>query len=134
MENKDTEKILTILNSSDASIATNIDQSYIFTTEDKVRILYDEYNRIRKQSSDTLSWLGIFLTLLITDFTCDFKTIWFLSSDLLKAIFIVATVLFFCLFCYSAKCWYTNKEKMDYPYFLEKLKGERDSLFDDKER
>lgn len=125
MEKKDTERILTIVNSSDTSIAANIDQNYIFTTEDKVRILYDEYNKVRKLSSDAIGWLGIFLTLLISDLTCDFNPFWIFSSEVISAVFLVSTILFFCLFVRSGYYWLRNKDKLEFPFFLEKIKGNK---------
>lgn len=123
MENKDAEKILTLIN-QDSPIAANIEQSYIFTTEDKIRILYDEYNRIKKLSSDALSWLGIFIALLISDITCDFKSFWIFDSYFIRALFAVATALFCFLFLRSLLCWLKNREKLQFSFFINKLRGE----------
>lgn len=131
-ENKDTERILTIVNNTDAQISANIEESYIFTTEDKVRILYDEYNAIRKLSSDTMSWLGIFLALLIADLTCSFKTIWILNSSIIQAVFIVSTVVFFVLLVRSFLSWMRNRGKLKFSFFIEQLKGEERTKEDSK--
>lgn len=122
-ENKDTEKILTIVKSTDTTIAANIEESYIFTTEDKVRILYDEYNAIRKVSSDMLSWLGIFITLLISDLTCEFKQFWFFEPSVIRAVFLVSTILFLILFVRGLICWIGNKNKLKFNFFIDQLKG-----------
>ena len=122
-ENKDTEKILTIVKSTDTTIAANIEESYIFTTEDKVRILYDEYNAIRKVSSDMLSWLGIFITLLISDLTCEFKQFWFFAPSVIRAVFLVSTILFLILFVRGLICWIGNKNKLKFNFFIDQLKG-----------
>ena len=131
-ENKDAVKILTIVNNSDAQISANIEESYIFTTEDKVRILYDEYNAIRKLSSDTMSWLGIFLALLITDLTCSFKTIWIFDSSIIQAVFFVSTVVFFILLARSFYSWMKNRDRLKFSFFIEQLKGEEKAKEDPK--
>lgn len=131
-ENRDAVKILTIVNNSDAQISANIEESYIFTTEDKVRILYDEYNAIRKLSSDTMSWLGIFLALLIADLTCSFKTIWIFDSSIIQAVFFVSTVVFFILLARSFYSWMKNRDRLKFNFFIEQLKGEEKAKEDSK--
>ena len=75
---------------SDSKIAVNVDENYIFTTEDKIRILYDEYNSARKYSGDFLAFLGIFLSILITLVTCEFKDLSFMDASTVKALFVMA--------------------------------------------
>ena len=119
------EKIKTIMNQTDAQISVNVNENYIFTTEDKVKILYEEYNGVRKYSGDVLTYFGIFLTLIITLLTCDFKELPFIDASTIKAIFVLATILFG-LLCICAVCkWFANKDKLTFEYFLKKLQGEK---------
>ena len=122
---KTKDKIQTIMDRSGSKIAVNVDENYIFTTEDKVKILYEEYNSARKYSGDFLAYFGIFLTLIISLLTCDIKELPFIDAATIKAIFIIATILslFFCIVV-GIK-WFVNKDKLKFAYFLKKLQGEK---------
>lgn len=93
-------EIQTIIERTNANIAVNVEENYIFTTEDKVKILYDEYNSARKYSGDFLALLGIFLSLLISILTCEFKDLPFMNAAVVEAAFFLATIisLFLCIY------------------------------------
>lgn len=118
------EKIQTIMDRSDSNISVNVEENYIFTTEDKIRILYEEYNSARKYSGDFLAYLGIFLSIMISLVTCEFKDIFFIDAATIKAIFIIALLLSL-IGCISVGIsWYRNKDKLTFNYFIKKLQGE----------
>ncbi len=121
----DKEKIRSLIENTDTSITANIEENYIVTTEDKIRILYDEYNEVVKETGTPVGLSGILITLIISDITCDFKAIWIFSSDLVKAVFLVATVLFAILTIRSGWRYYTNREKLKFGFFINQLKGNR---------
>lgn len=85
---KNSNEIKQLLNNLDkSSIVTNVQTTYIITTEDKVRILYEEYSEARKKTDNMFSWFGIFLTLLIADVTCEFKDLYFIKAHTVTAFF-----------------------------------------------
>ena len=106
------------------SVSKNVEQNCIITTEDKAHIIFDEYNNAKKASSDVLSWLGIFITLLIADITCGFKSIWFLDSATVRAMFYLSTAFFFYRFVRSGLSYLKNKEKLSFDYFIGRFKGD----------
>ena len=117
-------EIQTIIERTSANIAVNVEENYIFTTEDKVRILYDEYNNARKHSGDFLALLGIFLSLLVSILTCEFKDLPFMSAAVVEAAFNLATIISFFLCVCSGFKWIGARNKLKFDYFIKKLQGE----------
>lgn len=117
------EEIRSVLTNPVVSISANVEEKYIVTTEDKVRILYDEYNSIRKITSDALGWLGVFITLLITDITCSFKSFWFLSANMVQAMFYWGTIITLFLFGKSEYTRIKNNNKLKFEFFIDRIKG-----------
>lgn len=117
-------KIQTVLKRDDASIIANVDENYIFTTEDKIQILYEKYNYARKSSGDFWTCFGIFLTLAITLFTCEFKPFLFIDASTVKAMFILSTFAAFVLCVVFAVGWFKNRKKLKFEYFISHIKGE----------
>lgn len=118
------DKIKTIMNQTGAQISVNVSENYIFTTEDKIRILYNEYNSARKHSGNFLAFLGIFLSILITLVTCDFKDLPFMNAATVKAIFVMAMLLSLGYCVHVGIQWKRNKDKLTFDYFFKKLQGE----------
>ena len=121
-QNQKGKKMRTIIENWDA-VSANIDESYIVTTEDKAKLLYKEVNEVAGIKGVALGWLGILVTLIIADLTCDFKSIWKLSSECVRAIFIVGTVVIFVLLIGTGKKWFNNKNKLEYDFFIQQLRG-----------
>ena len=127
-EIRNNEEILHLINGlGDNSIATNVQTTYIVTTEDKIRILYDEYNDVRKKADTMYGWFGILVALLIADLTCDFKDVIFINKYIVAAMFYLSTILCCAFFFYSLYQWHKNKKKLEFEFFINKLKG--DNLF-----
>ena len=76
----------------DYTIHQNIDQELIVITEDKLQLILIKYEETKKRLYDWISPLGMFITLLITWGTTDFKDAIGLSKDSWKAIFVIATI------------------------------------------
>jgi len=72
-------------------ITLNVSQFVIVTTEDKVRLCLDSYE---KRSQNKFKWIapaGILLTLILSLLTAEFNDFMF-SSDTWKAIFVLLSV------------------------------------------
>ena len=117
-------KIQTFIGRDDVSVVANIEENYIFTTEDKIQILYEKYNQARKSADDFWTCFGIFLTLAITLFTCDFKPFFFIDAPTVKAMFILSTIVAFILCIVFAVGWFNKRKKLKFEYFISQIKGE----------
>ena len=117
-------KIQTFIGRDDISIVANIEENYIFTTEDKIQILYEKYNQARKSAGDFWTCFGIFLTLAVTLCTCDFKSLLFIDAPTVKAMFILSTIVVFILCVIFAIGWFDNRKKLKFDYFISQIKGE----------
>ena len=118
-----TEEIKPIIGNPIVSVSKNVEQNCIITTEDKLHLIFDEYDNAQEQSSNALAWLGIFITLIIADFTCSFHSIWFLDDATVRAVFYLSTVIAFCLFIRSGIAYLKNRKKLSFDYFISKIKG-----------
>ena len=123
MANDTITAIQTLINREDVSISANIEEKYIVTTEDKIKLLYIEYNEAKKYSGIFLSVVGIFITIIISLLTCNFHDVSFMHSGTIKGVFIVAAVFGFVACIISAIQWYKNRERLKYTYFIGKIKG-----------
>lgn len=119
----DKNAIQSVIQREDAKVSANIEEQYIFTTEDKIRILYDEYNSARKYSDSIASQLGVTLTLLISLFTCDFKTVFGIKAEYICAFFIFATGLSLFILVYTIIHYWRNRHKLTFDYFFRKIQG-----------
>ena len=117
-------QIQTVINRNDVSVTANIEENYIFTTEDKIQILYEKYNQARKSAGDFWTCFGIFLTLAITLFTCEFKQVLFIDAPTVRAMFILSTLVAFVLCIVFAVGWFNNRKKLKFKYFISQIKGE----------
>ena len=80
-----------IKNKSEVHI--NIDQKFIFTTEDKTRICLSNHLKHIEGKRSWCTPLGILIAIVATLFTSTFKSAFGLSPDTLFAIFIIAGVV-----------------------------------------
>ncbi len=117
--------IQTVIGREDVAVTANVEENYIFTTEDKVKILYTEYNDAKKHTGEVGTSFSTFLTLLITLLTCEFKSFNFIDSATLHAVFIVATIITGIWFVFSGIRWIRNKKKLSFEYFFKGLQGDK---------
>ena len=117
-------KIQTCIGRDDVSVVANIEENYIFTTEDKIQILYEKYNQARKSTGDFWTCFGIFITLAVTLVTCDFKSFFFVDSSTVRAMFILSTIAAFVSCILFAIGWFNNRKKLKFEYFMSQIKGE----------
>ena len=123
-EKNNKAKIQNFIRRDDVSVTANIEENYIFTTEDKIQILYEKYNQARKSAGDFWTCFGIFLTLAITLFTCEFKQFLFIDAPTVRAMFILSTLVAFILCIVFAVGWFNNRKKLKFEYFISQIKGE----------
>lgn len=107
----------------DVSIIANINENCILTTEDKIKILYNEYTEIRKYSGEFWTYLGLFVSLLTSLLTCEFKSIGPISASIIEALYILATALTLILTIYALVKWKQNRNKLSFEYFINQIRG-----------
>lgn len=118
-------KIQTVIDRNDVSVNANIEENYIFTTEDKIHILYEEYNKARKSICDFWTCVGIFISLLASLVTCDFsKTIFGIDPSTIRAMFILSAIATLVMSVYYLVGWIKNKKKTSFDFFISKIKGD----------
>lgn len=119
----DKNAIQSVIQREDAKVSANIEEQYIFTTEDKIRILYDEYNSARKNSDSIASQLGITITLIVALLTCDFKTVFGIKAEYISAFFVFATALSLFILARTIIHYFRNRHKLTFDYFFRKIQG-----------
>lgn len=116
-------KIQTFIDRDDVSIVANIEQNCILTTEDKIKILYNEYNEARKYSGEFWTFLSLFLALFTTVLTCEFKPLWVFSESVVEAAYVFATATTLALTLVSLVKWIINHKKLSFEYFITQIRG-----------
>ena len=116
-------KIQTFIGRDDVSVVANIEENCILTTEDKIKILYNEYNEARKYSGEFWTFLGLFIALLTTIVTCDFKPVLGLSEAVVEAAFILATGASLGLTIWALVQWIRHHKKLSFEYFIDQIRG-----------
>lgn len=116
-------QIKTVIDQEGSTVSANITESYIFTTRDKVRILYDEYSQALKGSAGIGSYLGMIITLIITLCTCDFKGFLFFDATTMRSIVVCLLILFIFLTGKSIYKRIQNRKKLTFTYFYNQLQG-----------
>ena len=123
-KNDNKKQIQTVIDRNNVLLNANIEESYIFTTEDKIHILYEEYNKARKSIGDFWTCFGVFISLITTLLTCEFnKVILGLEPSTIKAIFIVSSLVFLVLSIIFVIKWIINRKKITFDFFISKIKG-----------
>lgn len=77
---------------SDSKVYTNLGQEFIVTTEDKIRIKLDCHLNKIALKKDWITPVGIFLTVLLTLLTTEFKKFYF-SADTWTAVFLIIEII-----------------------------------------
>lgn len=116
-------QIITVIDQEGSVVSANIRESYIFTTKDKVRILYDEYSNALKTSKGIGSYFSMVVTLIITLCTCDFKNFWVFDATTMRSIIICLLLVFMFLTIRSIYGRIGNKNKLVFSYFFNQLRG-----------
>lgn len=75
--------------SKDNTIATNVKQKYIVTTDDKIKLILIDWEKSKHIATEWWTYFGLTLSFLIPIFTADFKDFLGLTASFLKSLFIV---------------------------------------------
>jgi len=80
--------------SKNSTIATNVEQKYIVTTYDKIKLILIDWEKSKTVATEWWTYLGMTLSFLIPIFTADFKDFLGLSADFLRSLFIILSLGF----------------------------------------
>jgi hypothetical protein len=101
-------------------VYANVTAPVIVTNEDKVRLVLNE---LRKTLTEAKAWigpLGIFLTLVATLITADFRELFGVKPDVWKGVYYCITLL---IVVWLLRTWRASKEEMTDDEFVRKLKN-----------
>lgn len=104
-------------------ICTNTKSDLIEITEDKLENILIKFLSDYRNSTIWLTPLGIFLSLLITFLTADFKKFLDISKDIWCAIFYVALAISLVWTLYSSVMAIINYKKTKIEYLITKIKN-----------
>ena len=116
-------KIQTFIGRDDVSVVANIEENCILTTEDKIKIVYNEYSEARIYSGEFWTFLGLFVAFLTSILTCDFKSVLGVSESVIEAVFILATAISLFLTIWALVQWIINHKKLSFEYFISQIRG-----------
>ncbi len=119
--------IQSVIRRDDVKISANVEEKYIFTTEDKIKLLYNEYNAATKYTGSILSQLGICLALWNSIITCDFKSIGAIGPEAVKTVFCVAAIASTIALGYTVVQRIRNRHKLTFEYFYNKIQGSEEN-------
>ncbi len=104
-------------------ICDNLNEKIIAITESKARLVYQKYTGIPTAGA-MLSDFGLLVAFATPLITSDFNGILGFSPEVLKACFIVASIVFACKFIGSTFRYITKGRRMNEESFLKELKGQ----------
>lgn len=77
-----------------STITTNVEQKYIVTTKDKLKLTLIDWEKSKKMASEWWTYLGMALSFIIPLFTADFQAFWIFSAEILRALFVIMSAIF----------------------------------------
>lgn len=93
-----TERASTTISIADlnknSTITTNVEQEYIVTTSDKIKLILIDWEKSKKLATEWWTYFGMTLSFLVPLFTADFKDFLGLNAEFLKALFVFLSVVF----------------------------------------
>lgn len=115
-------------------ICENISDNIISITESKARIVYGNYTN-RTTINAILSDLGLAIAFITPIITSDFKSIFGISAEIIKALFILASIIFVIRFVRSVILFIKSGRYLNEDNFIRELKGqERENSRKKKEK
>lgn len=108
-----------------STITANIEQEYIVTTYDKVKLILIEYEENKKLATSWWTYLGMMLSFLFPLFTAEFQPFWFFSADTIKTIFVLMSVFFGIVTLIAIDKRIKNSEKITIEYCVDKIKNSK---------
>lgn len=104
-------------------VCSNTKTDFIEITEDKLENILIKFLSDLRKSSGWLTPLSIFITILITNLTADFKEFLSVSKDIWCAIFYLALGLSFVWFIIKGISAIKNRRKTKIEYLINKIKN-----------
>ncbi|WP_163716782.1 hypothetical protein [Mangrovibacterium lignilyticum] len=104
-------------------VCSNTKTDFIEITEDKLENILIKFLRDLKKSSGWLTPLSIFITILITNLTADFKEFLSIPKEIWCAIFYLALALSFVWFIVKTISAIKNRKKVQLDYLINKIKN-----------
>lgn len=80
--------------SKNSTITTNVEQEYIVTTSDKIKLILIDWEKNKKLATEWWTYLGMTVSFLIPLFTADFKDFFGLNADFIRALFVFLSFVF----------------------------------------
>ena len=105
----------------ESTITTNIEQEYIVTTNDKIRLILIDWEKAKKLATEWWTYLSMTLSFLIPLFTADFKAFWIFSAEMMKTIFVLLSVIFGVLTIISIIRRICNRDKISIKHCVNKI-------------
>lgn len=109
-------------------VSSRMEEEHIFPTKHKVECAFREYER-NKDNTDWLSWLSLFIGVMISILTSDTKNAFGASAKFWSAVLISISILAFIMLVKAAAKSYKVKSKLTFSYFYSGLK-DRDNYGD----
>lgn len=104
-------------------VCSNTKTDFIEITEDKLENILNKFLRDFKNASGWLTPLSIFITILITNLTADFKEFLSVSKETWHAIFYLSLVLSFVWFVVKLISAIKNRKRIKIEYLISKIKN-----------
>lgn len=108
-----------------STVTTNIEQEYIITTYDKVKLILIECEENKKLATSWWTYLGMLLSFLFPLFTAEFQPFLFLSADIIKSIFILMSVFLSVATFAAIIKRILNHKKISIEYCVDKIKNSK---------
>lgn len=111
-----------------STITANIEQEYIVTTYDKVKLILIEYEDNKKLANEWWTYLGMALSFFLPILTAEFNDFWIFSAATLEALFLVLSFAFGGLTLISAIRRIKNRKKISIEYCANKIKSTKNKM------
>lgn len=108
-----------------STITTNVEQEYIVTTYDKIKLILLECENYKKLSSSWWSYLGMTISFLFPCFTAEFKPFLGLDSTTIKTIFILMSIFWGVITIVSLIRRICNRKKIAIEYCANRIKNNK---------
>ena len=106
------------------NVHKNIDQDFIYISEDRLKLKLIEYENCRKKIYDWISPLAIFITLVIALITAEFKSALLLPGAVWNAIFVLLTIAAF-IWLMVSLCNIIHNNKITIDSVIEEIKQKK---------
>jgi len=108
-----------------STVTTNVEQEYIVTTCDKVRLILIECEENKKLATSWWTYLGMAFSFICPLFTAVFQPFLFFSADEIKGFFILMSILFSILTIIGIYRRITKREKITIEYCVDRIKNSK---------